>query len=85
MWIFSRNDNSPIGFEIEPLETFKVLEAAEREGREMMSIFHSHINCPPYPSSRDFEWYGVVEKHMANSEYHRRVQSIYSRRGQKLR
>jgi len=39
MWIFSRNDNSPIGFEIEPLETFKVLEAAEREGREMVSIF----------------------------------------------
>lgn len=51
---FAKNRlNSPVGFEIDPLETLKVLEKAEEKGKEVVGIFHSHLNCPPYPSSRD--------------------------------
>ena len=54
--VFASNRlNSPVGFEIDPLETLKVLEAAEREGKEIVGIFHSHVKCPPYPSSRDLK------------------------------
>ncbi|MDK2854458.1 MAG: [CysO sulfur-carrier protein]-S-L-cysteine hydrolase [Thermococcaceae archaeon] len=54
--VFANNKlNSPVEFEIEPLETLKVLEAAEKEGREIVGIFHSHVNCPPYPSSKDLK------------------------------
>ncbi|USS40466.1 M67 family metallopeptidase [Thermococcus aggregans] len=46
---------SPVEFEIDPLEILKVLESAEREGKEIVGIFHSHVNRPPYPSSKDLK------------------------------
>ncbi|MCO6041347.1 M67 family metallopeptidase [Thermococcus alcaliphilus] len=54
--VFAENRlNSPVGFEIDPLETLKVLEKAEEEEKEVIGIFHSHLNCPPYPSPRDLK------------------------------
>jgi len=54
--VFANNKlNSPVEFEIDPLETLKVLESAEREGNEIVGIFHSHVNNPPYPSSKDLK------------------------------
>ncbi|MCA6212966.1 M67 family metallopeptidase [Thermococcus bergensis] len=54
--VFAENRlNSPVKFEIGPLETLKVLEKAEKEGKEIVGIFHSHLNCPPYPSPRDLK------------------------------
>ncbi|ASJ02668.1 metalloprotease [Thermococcus profundus] len=47
--------NSPIAFEIDPLETAEVLDEAEGKGLEVVGVFHSHLECPPVPSGKDIE------------------------------
>ncbi|CAB49592.1 M67 family metallopeptidase [Pyrococcus abyssi] len=46
---------SPIRFKMNPEEMLKALEEAEKLGEEPVSIFHSHVNCPPYPSEEDLK------------------------------
>ncbi|HII60475.1 M67 family metallopeptidase [Pyrococcus horikoshii] len=53
---FIRNRlNSSVEFEMDPEEMINALERAERKGLEVVTIFHSHLNCPPYPSKKDIK------------------------------
>lgn len=45
--------DSPVEFEIDPLEIAGVLDEAEEKGLEIVGIFHSHLKCPPVPSGKD--------------------------------
>ncbi|WP_010478055.1 M67 family metallopeptidase [Thermococcus zilligii] len=45
--------NSPVEFEIDPLEISKILDEAEKLGLEIVGVFHSHLCCPPVPSGKD--------------------------------
>ncbi|AEH24020.1 M67 family metallopeptidase [Pyrococcus yayanosii] len=45
--------NSPTAFEMEPEDMVKALDDAEKENLEVVGIFHSHVSCPPRPSSKD--------------------------------
>lgn len=45
--------NSPVEFEIDPLEIAEVLDEAEKKGFEIVGVFHSHLKCPPIPSEKD--------------------------------
>ncbi|NJE26938.1 M67 family peptidase [Thermococcus sp. MV5] len=54
--VFTKNKlDSPIEFEVDPLETLEVFQIAEKEGLEIIGIFHSHINSPHYPSGKDLK------------------------------
>lgn len=64
--------NSRSAFEMEPVEMVKVLEEAERNGLEVVGIFHSHVGCPPEPSERDLrgmERWPVVWLIVGKGEY----------------
>lgn len=47
--------NSPMAFEMEPVEMVKAIDAAEERALEVVGIFHSHVGCPPVPSGRDLK------------------------------
>ena len=47
--------NSPMEFEMEPLEMAEAIDEAEKKGLDVVGIFHSHPQCPPRPSRRDLE------------------------------
>ena len=47
--------NSPVAFEMEPLEMVEAIDKAEEKGLEVVGIFHSHLKCPPRPSGRDLK------------------------------
>ncbi len=47
--------NSPMEFEMEPMEMAEAIDEAERRGLDVVGIFHSHPQCPPRPSRRDLE------------------------------
>ncbi|USG99278.1 M67 family metallopeptidase [Thermococcus argininiproducens] len=54
--VFTKNKlNSPVEFEVDPLETLEVFQKAETEELEIIGIFHSHVNCPHYPSGKDLK------------------------------
>ena len=46
-------DPSPVGYTIDPVEHFRALQHAERQGWELGGAFHSHVNGPAVPSSID--------------------------------
>lgn len=54
---------SPLRFEIEPMELFRLNEAIEDRGRQIGGIYHSHVRSAPYPSQTDINyargWPGV--------------------------
>ena len=47
--------NSPIAFEMEPVEMVEAIDLAEERGLEVVGIFHSHLKCLPRPSGRDLK------------------------------
>jgi proteasome lid subunit RPN8/RPN11 len=55
---------SAVTFEIDSEFVFKVIDRAEKSGRELIGIYHSHPNVPAYISSSDNEimrlWPGVA-------------------------
>lgn len=54
---------SPVSYEMDAEEQFRVLKDIRREGHTLMGIFHSHPRSPAYPSSVDVEkayWPGTV-------------------------
>ncbi|HDH43870.1 MAG TPA: M67 family peptidase [Thermococcus sp.] len=54
--VFEKNIlSSSHEFEIDPLETLKVLESAEKKNKDIVGIFHSHVSFPPYPSQKDLK------------------------------
>ena len=44
---------SPLRFEIEAQEQFKLYRAIEQEGLEVGALYHSHVRSKPYPSQTD--------------------------------
>jgi len=49
-------------FEISPKDFLRVDKEARRDGMEVIGIFHSHPDVPPFPSTTDaqFAWEGVL-------------------------
>jgi proteasome lid subunit RPN8/RPN11 len=62
----TNSDPSPVGYTIDPVEHFRALQHAERQGWELAGAFHSHVNGPAVPSSIDIaqavepEWLWLV-------------------------
>ncbi len=54
---------SPLRFEIEPMELFRLNEEIEDGARQIGGIYHSHVRSEPYPSQTDINysrgWPGV--------------------------
>jgi proteasome lid subunit RPN8/RPN11 len=48
-------DKSPVSFRIDPNELLQAYLEAEREGKEIVGIYHSHP-APPRPSGLDLEY-----------------------------
>jgi [CysO sulfur-carrier protein]-S-L-cysteine hydrolase len=44
---------SPLRYEIEPAETYRLLSEIEDAGFELGAIYHSHTRSEPYPSQTD--------------------------------
>jgi proteasome lid subunit RPN8/RPN11 len=44
---------SPLRFEIDAQEQFKLYRAIEQEGLELGALYHSHVRSKPYPSQTD--------------------------------
>jgi len=54
---------SPVGYEMEPEEQFRVLKDIRQAGLDLVGIFHSHTGSPAYPSGVDVEkayWPGTL-------------------------
>jgi proteasome lid subunit RPN8/RPN11 len=54
---------SPLRFEVDPLELLRISDAIEDAGLELGAIYHSHTRTAPYPSQTDVNfavnWPGV--------------------------
>jgi len=54
---------SPLRFEIEPIELYRLNSEIEDGGCELGAIYHSHVRSDPYPSQTDINyaagWPGV--------------------------
>jgi len=54
---------SPVSYEMDAEEQFRIMKDIRREGLTLMGIFHSHPRSPAYPSGVDVEkayWPGTV-------------------------
>jgi proteasome lid subunit RPN8/RPN11 len=53
---------SPVRYRLDPLEQLAAFERIEKEGLELIAIYHSHPNGPPHPSPTDIAeaFYEVV-------------------------
>lgn len=49
------SDPTPTRFVIDPADQFTVSRAAERDGWEIIGVFHSHPSGPPVPSESDLQ------------------------------
>jgi proteasome lid subunit RPN8/RPN11 len=54
---------SPLRFEIEPMELYRLNSQIEELGQQIGGIYHSHVRSDPYPSQTDINyargWPGV--------------------------
>jgi proteasome lid subunit RPN8/RPN11 len=48
-------DSSPVTYRFDPAEQMRVMREMEREGLELVGIYHSHPVSPAYPSQVDME------------------------------
>ncbi len=44
---------SPLRFELDPIEQYKITERIEEAGEEMIGSYHSHTKSEAYPSQTD--------------------------------
>jgi proteasome lid subunit RPN8/RPN11 len=44
---------SPLAFEMDGLEVYRLIDAIEEDGGELGAIYHSHTRTEPYPSQTD--------------------------------
>ena len=47
---------SPLRFEIDPMEQYRLTEEIEERGWEIGAIYHSHVRSAPYPSQTDISF-----------------------------
>lgn len=45
--------HSPLRYEMDPMELYRVYTAIEEDGQEVISIYHSHTRTKAYPSQTD--------------------------------
>lgn len=54
---------SPLKFEIDPMELLQVWQQTQTDGRDLGAIYHSHTRSPPFPSQTDINfaanWPGI--------------------------
>lgn len=48
-------DKSPITYQLEPEEQFRIFMEMEEKGLDLWGIYHSHPTSPAYPSARDIK------------------------------
>ncbi|MCX8118478.1 MAG: M67 family metallopeptidase [Desulfobacterota bacterium] len=48
-------EQSPTRYSLSPLDQLKVFDEMEKDGLEMVAIYHSHTHTDPYPSKTDIE------------------------------
>ena len=53
-------ENSPYRFDIDPLETRKILERIDEAGTELAGFYHSHTGSPAVPSPTDVRMMGPL-------------------------
>lgn len=46
-------ERSPVIYRMEPAEQLRVFNEIDREGLDLVAIYHSHTRSPAYPSSTD--------------------------------
>jgi [CysO sulfur-carrier protein]-S-L-cysteine hydrolase len=44
---------SPLRYNLDPQDQFRIMTAMEEEGEELSAIYHSHTASPAYPSQTD--------------------------------
>ncbi|MHA1589796.1 MAG: Mov34/MPN/PAD-1 family protein [Candidatus Njordarchaeales archaeon] len=54
LWKARNIKNSPVLFEIYPEDLYKAVVLGEKEGLDIVALYHSHP-APPVPSNRDIE------------------------------
>ncbi len=47
---------SPLRFEIDGMELFRLLDEFEAGGSELAAVYHSHVRTEPYPSQTDINF-----------------------------
>ncbi len=48
-------ERSPVIYRMEPAEQLRVFNEMERDGLDLVAIYHSHTRSPAYPSSTDVQ------------------------------
>jgi len=55
VFLMENAEHSSTFYMMDSREQFEVFDAIEREGLELVAIFHSHPHSPPLPSAQDME------------------------------
>lgn len=55
VFLMENAEHSDSFYMMDSREQFRVFDAIEKEGLELLAIFHSHPHSPPYPSAQDME------------------------------
>jgi proteasome lid subunit RPN8/RPN11 len=55
VFLMENAEHSQTFYVMDSEEQFRVFDEMEREGLELVAIFHSHPHSPAYPSMRDLE------------------------------
>ncbi|RJQ43255.1 MAG: M67 family peptidase [Gaiellales bacterium] len=55
VFLMENAEHSPTFYMMDSREQFEVFDAIERDGLELVAIFHSHPHSPPLPSAQDME------------------------------
>ncbi len=48
-------ENSPLRYNLDPRELFRIVKEIEAKGWELLGIYHSHTHTEAYPSATDIE------------------------------
>lgn len=55
VYLMENAEHSDSFYMMDSREQFRVFDEIEKEGLELVGIFHSHPHSPPYPSAQDLE------------------------------
>jgi proteasome lid subunit RPN8/RPN11 len=47
---------SPIRYEIDPDDLYRIWKQIEAGGDEVIAFYHSHVKAPAWPSQTDINW-----------------------------
>jgi [CysO sulfur-carrier protein]-S-L-cysteine hydrolase len=47
---------SPVSYEIEATDLYRIWKRIEEDGEELIAFYHSHVKAPPRPSQTDINW-----------------------------